>query len=208
MERREFLKSSALVAGLALAPSLLWARAKGKGEVPRRRFGGTREMVPAIDRGVTFMDNCWDYHDGESERRMGKALRDGYRKKVFLMTKIDGRTRDAAMRQTDVIDLMQMPLNVFDAHFRSFEKLVLPELVKRKIAVLGMKPLASGHILACTAKFAASGEHEPFKTTQHFDGTAHNPQWLELRRLRRIPSSRRTAGRMRGRWRARRGRAA
>src|SRR5439155_24700618 len=70
----------------------------------------------AIDGGITFMDNCWDYHDGGSEVRMGKALMDGYRKKVFLMTKIDGRTKKAAAEQldqslrrlqTDVIDLLQ-----------------------------------------------------------------------------------------------------
>src|ERR687887_2176795 len=70
----------------------------------------------AIDAGITFMDNCWDYHNGGSEIRMGKALRDGYRKKVFLMTKIDGRTRHSAAEQlneslkrlqTDVIDLLQ-----------------------------------------------------------------------------------------------------
>src|SRR5436853_2735740 len=70
----------------------------------------------AIDAGITFMDNCWDYHDGGSEVRMGKALRDGYRKKVFLMTKIDGRTKEAAARQideslrrlqTDHLDLLQ-----------------------------------------------------------------------------------------------------
>src|SRR5881392_2699 len=70
----------------------------------------------AIDHGITFMDNSWDYHDGGSELRMGKALRDGYRKKVFLMTKIDGRTRKEAAKQldqcltrlqTDVIDLLQ-----------------------------------------------------------------------------------------------------
>lgn len=71
----------------------------------------------AIDRGVTFLDNCWDYHDGESERRMGNALRDGYRQRAFLMTKLDGRTKDAAQKQleqslqrlqTDVIDLLQI----------------------------------------------------------------------------------------------------
>jgi len=70
----------------------------------------------AIDRGITFMDNSWDYHDGGSEIRMGKVLRDGYRENVFLMTKIDGRTRDAAAKQiddslarlqTDHIDLLQ-----------------------------------------------------------------------------------------------------
>src|SRR5262249_14916905 len=70
----------------------------------------------AIDQGVTFMDNSWDYNGGASEIRMGNALRDGYRDKVFLMTKIDGRTREAAARQldeslrrlqTDHIDLLQ-----------------------------------------------------------------------------------------------------
>jgi aryl-alcohol dehydrogenase-like predicted oxidoreductase len=70
----------------------------------------------AIDSGITFMDNCWDYNGGRSEIRMGKALRDGYRERVFLMTKIDGRTREEASRQindslqrlqTDHVDLMQ-----------------------------------------------------------------------------------------------------
>src|SRR6476469_175129 len=70
----------------------------------------------AIDRGITFMDNSWDYNEGQSEIRMGKALKDGYRQKVFLMTKIDGRTKEAAerqietcleRRQTDHIDLVQ-----------------------------------------------------------------------------------------------------
>jgi len=55
----------------------------------------------AIDRGITFMDNCWDYYLGESERRMGTALRDGYRQKVFLMSKFDGRTKDSTARQID-----------------------------------------------------------------------------------------------------------
>jgi predicted aldo/keto reductase-like oxidoreductase len=75
----------------------------------------------AIDRGITFMDNCWDYHNGKSEEWMGKALRDGYREKVFLMTKIDGRTRQSATSQideslkrlqTDHIDLMQIHENL------------------------------------------------------------------------------------------------
>ena len=174
----------------------------------------------AIDAGITFMDNCWDYHDGGSEIRMGKALQDGYRKKVFLMTKIDGRTRKAAAEQldqcltrlqTDVIDLLQfhevlrledpdrifaeggameavlaarkagkvrfigftghkdplvhlrmlevaaqhkfrfdtvqMPLNVMDAHFRSFGQKVVPVLVRDGIGVLGMKPMGDGVIL-------------------------------------------------------------
>jgi predicted aldo/keto reductase-like oxidoreductase len=166
------------------------------------------------------MDNSWDYNEGASETRMGKALRDGYRDKAFLMTKIDGRSKKEALRQldeslrrlaTDRIDLVQhhevirfddphrifhaeganaaliearkagkiryigftghkdprihlhtlevakengfsfdtvqMPLNVMDAHYRSFEKLVLPELVKQKIGVLGMKSIANGIIL-------------------------------------------------------------
>ena len=174
----------------------------------------------AIDRGMTFMDNCWDYNEGASETRMGKALSDGYRDKVFLMTKIDGRTKKEATRQldeslkrlkVDMIDLVQhheilrfedphrifddegahgalieakqagklrfigftghkdprihlymlevaarngfrfdavqMPLSVMDAHYRSFEKEVLPELVKNKIAVLGMKCMANGILL-------------------------------------------------------------
>ena len=76
-----------------------------------------RIIRSAIDRGITFMDNCWDYNDGASEIRMGKALRDGYRQQAFLMSKVDGRTKEAAARQidecllrlqTDHIDLMQM----------------------------------------------------------------------------------------------------
>lgn len=174
----------------------------------------------AIDRGITFMDNCWDYNDGVSELRMGKALAGGYRNKVFLMTKIDGRTKAAAAEQidqslmrlrTDHVDLMQfhevirledpdrifapggameamldakqagkvrfigftghkdpyvhlrmldearqhgfhfdavqMPLNVMDAHFRSFTHEVLPVLVKEGIAPLGMKCFGDHFIL-------------------------------------------------------------
>jgi predicted aldo/keto reductase-like oxidoreductase len=179
-----------------------------------------RIVRAAIDHGITFMDNSWDYNDGASERRMGKALRDGYRKKSFLMTKIDGRTKKEAVRQlddslrrlqVDMIDLVQhhevirfedpdrifaedganaaliearqagklryigftghkdphvhlymlkvaadhgfhfdaaqMPLNLMDAHFRSFGQHVVPELVRQKIGVLGMKSMANGILL-------------------------------------------------------------
>ena len=171
-------------------------------------------------RVSNFMDNCWDYHDGGSEIRMGKALQGGYRKKVFLMTKIDGRDRKTAAQQiddslkrlqTDVIDLLQfheiirledpdrifaeggameavqaakkagkiryigftghkdpivhlrmleiaekhqfrfdavqMPINVMDAHFRSFVNKVVPVLVREKIGVLGMKSMGGDVIL-------------------------------------------------------------
>src|SRR5262245_59373340 len=89
--------------------------------VPKDPAEGIRIVRSAVDRGITFMDNCWDYHDGESERRMGQALRDGYRKRVFLMTKFDGRTKAATARQieeslqrlqTDVVDLMQYHENI------------------------------------------------------------------------------------------------
>src|SRR5881227_4464170 len=108
--------------------------------IPYRRLGRTGEMVSligvggyhrgrqadeqetirivrtAVDNGINFLDNCWDYNGGASETRMGKALRDGYRDKAFLMTKIDGRTKALAAKQideslrwlqTDRIDLMQ-----------------------------------------------------------------------------------------------------
>src|SRR5712672_1818170 len=259
----------------------------------------------AIDGGINFMDNSWDYNKGQSEVRMGNALKDGYRQKVFLMTKLDGRTKEEATRQineslqrlqTDHLDLIQhheiirfddpdrifaehgaheavleakkagkvryigftghkdphihlymlevaarnnfhfdtvqMPLNVMDAHFRSFGKLVLPKLVEQKIGVLGMKsmgdhiilksgvvkPLECLHyalnlptsvvitgidsqeilqqafeaaktfkptskeevaaLLAKTEKVGAQGEFELFKTSAHFDSTAHHPEWL------------------------------
>jgi aryl-alcohol dehydrogenase-like predicted oxidoreductase len=174
----------------------------------------------AVDLGINFLDNSWDYNEGASEIRMGKALRDGYRNKVFLMTKIDGRSKAEAKRQLDeslrrlgtdridlvqhheiiryedphrifdeegahgalvearqagkiryigftghkdpriqlhmlevarshgfVFDTAQMPLNVMDAHYRSFERMVVPELVKQQIGVLGMKSMANGIIL-------------------------------------------------------------
>jgi aryl-alcohol dehydrogenase-like predicted oxidoreductase len=244
--RREFLKAAVATGALAGAVST-WA-AESEGEMLYRRLGRTGEKVSAIglggfhigiprdeqeairiirsavDRGITFMDNCWDYHRGASEVRMGKALRDGYRGKVFLMSKIDGQTKASAARQideslkrlqTDHVDLMQfheiirmgdpdrifgpggaaeamlaakqegkvryigftghkdpamhlrmlevagkhkfrfdavqMPLNVMDAHFRSFAQKVLPVLVKEEIGVLGMKPLGSGVILQSKA---------------------------------------------------------
>jgi aryl-alcohol dehydrogenase-like predicted oxidoreductase len=84
--------------------------------VPTDAQESTRIVRAAIDGGINFMDNCWDYHDGESERRMGMALRDGYRDKVFLMTKIDSHSKAGAAKQidqclqrlqTDRIDLMQ-----------------------------------------------------------------------------------------------------
>jgi len=116
-----------------------------KGDMLYRQFGRTGESISAfglgghhiglvkemqdsiklirsaIDRGITFMDNCWDYHNGKSEVWMGKALCDGYRQKVFLMTKIDGRSRQAATLQideslkrlqTDHVDLMQIHENL------------------------------------------------------------------------------------------------
>src|SRR6202162_70349 len=171
-----------------------------------------RIIRTALDSGINFLDNCWDYNNGQSEIRMGKALRDGYRQKAFLMTKIDGQTKQAAAQQleeslrrlqTDHIDLLQfhevirdtdperifaagggmeavleakkqgkvryigftghkspeihnkmlktasahqftfdavqMPLNVMDAHYDSFEKKVVPVLLEEKIGILGMK---------------------------------------------------------------------
>jgi aryl-alcohol dehydrogenase-like predicted oxidoreductase len=206
------------------------------GEIPLRPLGATGAMVSAlglggyhlgqiasereavriahaaIDAGITFMDNAWEYHDGRSERVMGKAIADR-RDRVFLMTKVctHGRGRREAMRQleqslrrlrTDVLDLWQihecvydndperhfapggvvealeqarrdgkvrfvgftghkhpsihlamlrhdftfdacqLPLNCFDASFRSFEEEVLPVLTSRGIAALGMKSLS------------------------------------------------------------------
>jgi aryl-alcohol dehydrogenase-like predicted oxidoreductase len=183
-----------------------------------------RIIRTAIDSGITFLDNSWDYYDGQSELRMGKALRDGYRRRAFLMTKIDGRDKTTAARQideslrrlqTDSVDLLQhheiirmddadrifeaggameaaleakragkvryigftghkspdihlkmletaashhilfdtvqMPLNVMDAHYQSFEKKVLPVLLEREIGVLGMKPMGDAVILESKA---------------------------------------------------------
>ena len=215
-----------------------------KSEIPYRILGRTGEKVSivglggfhigtqsdekdsikiirtAIDNGINFLDNSWDYNNGTSEIRMGKALRDGYRNKAFLMTKIDAHTAAAATKQlneslqrlqVDTIDLVQfheviritdpekifsrggsmetllaaqktgkirfigftghkspdihlkmlqtakdngfvydtvqMPLNVMDAHFNSFEKKVIPVAMKSNTGVLGMKSMGSGLIL-------------------------------------------------------------
>jgi len=179
-----------------------------------------RIVRTAVDEGINFLDNCWDYNEGASEVRMGKALRDGYRKRVFLMTKLDGQVKDVAAQQideslrrlqTDTIDLVQfhevirhgdpdrifgpggafeaaleakkagklryigftghkdpdihlkmletgfshgftfdavqMPLNVMDAHFKSFAKKVVPVLTQHRIGVLGMKSMGDGFVL-------------------------------------------------------------
>jgi aryl-alcohol dehydrogenase-like predicted oxidoreductase len=141
VSRREFLELAvAATATCAVGgEKLAWA-AEVKNGMPYRNLGKTGEKVSmmglggfhigvqkdeqesiqiiraAIDSGINFLDNCWDYNGGESEIRMGKALRDGYRQKAFLMTKIDGRTRKAATAQleeslrrlqTDHIDLLQ-----------------------------------------------------------------------------------------------------
>jgi predicted aldo/keto reductase-like oxidoreductase len=243
VSRREFLgmtAASLLVAGRINAA----AKPDSKNGIPYRTLGRTGERVSliglggyhlgnqsdpdesiriirtGIDEGINFLDNCWDYNDGESEIRMGRALRDGYRQKAFLMTKIDGRNKIAAVTQineslrrlqTDRIDLLQfhevirdsdpdrifaeggaievvqeakkagkvrfvgftghkspdihlkmlataaqhgfafdavqMPLNVMDAHFTSFEKKVLPALTKDGVGVLGMKPMGDHLIL-------------------------------------------------------------
>ena len=139
MERREFLKIS-VAAALASSFPLPLTGEEREG-IPYRWLGDTGASVScigvggahigtqddeqesiriirsALDRGIQFLDNCWDYNDGQSELRMGKALRDGYRRRAFVMSKIDGRDRDTAARQideslrrlqTDVIDLMQI----------------------------------------------------------------------------------------------------
>ena len=67
--------------------------------LPKEEKTAIQIVRTAVDHGVTFMDNCWDYNDGKSQVWMGHALRDGYRKRVFLMTKIDGRTKQAAAAQ-------------------------------------------------------------------------------------------------------------
>ena len=245
MNRREFLKAVAATSALFSAIFKASDASSATGEMQYRTLGRTGEKVSivglggshigrpsvsgqeseriirtAIENGINFMDNCWDYNGGESEIRMGRALRDGYRKKVFLMTKLDGHDAktataqldqslkrlqvehvdliqfheviriddaekifapggafeamlqarkagkvryigftghkspeihlhmlDVAFRNNFTFDAVQMPLNVMDAHFDSFAKLVVPVLVSHKIGVLGMKPMADGIIL-------------------------------------------------------------
>ncbi len=244
--RREFLQAGAAgVAAVALADTVFANDKKNTGGIPLRPFGQSGEVVSAmclgghastnpkkfdesaslkliqraVDEGITFLDNCWDYHDGVAEQRMGKALAAGGRRdKTFLMTKVCGRTAKEAQSnledslrrlQTDRIDLwqfheivydndpdwvfaddgaiqtglkavkdgkvrflgftghkdplihlkmlaqpfewsaVQMPLNVMDVHYRSFQKQVLPVLTERKTAALGMKSLGgNGNIVS------------------------------------------------------------
>jgi aryl-alcohol dehydrogenase-like predicted oxidoreductase len=195
--------------------------ALGLGGYHLGKITSVREAVrlvhAAVDAGITFMDNAWEYHDGRSEELMGKALADR-REHVFLMTKLctHGRGKREAMRQleqslerlkTDFLDLWQihecvyyndperhfardgaieaidqakrdgkvrfvgftghkdpaihlemlsydypfdtcqLPLNCFDASFRSFEREVLPELLRRQIAPIGMKSLGDGRMV-------------------------------------------------------------
>jgi aryl-alcohol dehydrogenase-like predicted oxidoreductase len=245
IDRREFVTSAGAIAAEHLLQPILQAQTIAADGMIYRPLGRTGEKVSviglggyhigkprleeqeaiqlvrqAIDRGITFLDNCWDYNGGDSELRMGKALAGGYRSKVFLMTKIDGRTKAAAAQQidqslrrleTDHVDLMQfhevirledpdrifadggameamqdarkagkvryigftghkdplvhlrmldiarqhsfhfdavqMPLNVMDAHFRSFANDVLPVLAREGIAPLGMKAFGDHNVL-------------------------------------------------------------
>jgi predicted aldo/keto reductase-like oxidoreductase len=307
------------------------AKARKRLPIPKRRLGRTNEDVSivgmggfhighpylpddemialihsAIDRGITFLDNSWDYNSGMSEMRMGRALcTNGYRDRVFLMTKVDGRTAaafneqleqslqrlltdrldliqfhenirpddadrifarggafeaaiaakkagkvrfigftghkdpdyhlhmiDLARRHDFVFDTVQMPINVFDAHFNSFAKKVIPVAQELDMGILAMKTFGDSNLieasgldpidmlhygmnqpvsvvitgidtpkildqackaattfapltkkrvdamLAKTAKLAADGMYERYKTSQFFDSTAQNPSWL------------------------------
>src|ERR1700751_3553727 len=254
--RRRFLKSAAATVMSAGISRQAWADGTTNG-VPLRVLGHTGEKVSIVgiggyhlarpgvdaeesirivrtglDQGINFLDNCWDYNGGESEIRMGKALRDGYRQKAFLMTKIDGRNKATAASQindslkrlqTDRIDLLQfhevirdndpdrifapggaldavleakkagkiryivftghkspdihlkmlatasahqftfhsvqMPLNVMDHHFKSFETKVLPVLQKQNIGILGMKPMGDPFILRSKTVTPIEGLH-------------------------------------------------
>ncbi len=236
-DRREFLKvAAASLAATGLGSKILAEQADSPNGIPTRPLGKTGQRVSivglggyhigtaeeneaisimheAIDAGMTFFDNSWDYHKGGSETVMGKALAaPGKRDKVFLMTKVCARDYQGAREQledslqrlqTDVIDLwqfhecnwavdadwiyeqgglkyaleaqkagkiryigftghkdgahhlrmlakphqwdtVQMPINILDAHFRSFQKTVLPVCTERKIGAIGMKAIANG----------------------------------------------------------------
>ena len=241
----ETLLSAASPASAATPAMPPLPRTVRRGNMPYRALGKTGEMVSivglggfhigkqteesasiriihaAIDSGINFMDNCWDYHNGLSELRMGKALsQGGYRDKVFLMTKIDGRPHSVAAKQideslarlkTDRLDLLQFheilryedpdrifasdgaihaaleaqqagkvrfigftghkhpnihmemfrvadehgfhfdtvqhPVNVMDAHFRSFTRGVIPAAHERGTATIGMKTFGDHFIL-------------------------------------------------------------
>jgi aryl-alcohol dehydrogenase-like predicted oxidoreductase len=113
MPKRQLGKTGVMVSAIGLGGAHI-----GRAASPEI---GTTVIRYAVDHGITFMDNCWDYVDGEAERRMGNALRDGYRQKVFLMTKFDGRTKQSCAKQideslqrlqTDHIDLMQYHENI------------------------------------------------------------------------------------------------
>jgi len=237
--RRDFLKASAAsLAAAGIGSTVVAAQEESPTGIPVRPLGDTGKKVSiigiggyhigvpdpregiaimheAIDEGVTFFDNAWDYHNGGSEEVMGKALATGGRRdKVFLMTKNCNRDHKGSMQcledslrrlKTDRIDLwqfheinwavdpdwiyeqgglkaaiearkagkvryigftghrhvnhhlgmlakdfdwdtVQMPINILDAHYRSFQNKVLPVCTKRKIGVVGMKGLAGGNI--------------------------------------------------------------
>ena len=219
MQTRNLGRTGALVSVLGLGGYHLG--------LPKDEQESLRIVRTALDHGMNFMDNCWDYNEGKSEERMGKALRDGYRQKAFLMTKLDGRTAQSTRDQleqslkrlqTEVIDLVQihevirdtdpercfgkggtiealvearkagklrfigftghkdprihrhmietakangfhfdtvqMPVNVLDAHYRSFEKEIIPLAQQEGIAVLGMKSMGAGLILESGAASA------------------------------------------------------
>src|SRR5438105_3707368 len=139
MERRKFLAGLAALELVQLheaaaADGMIYRKLGATGErvsaiglggyhmgVPKDENESIRIVRSAVDRGINFLDNSCDYHDGASEIRMGKALKDGYRQRVFLMTKYNGRTRAAAAKdidtslkrlQVDVIDLIQFHENI------------------------------------------------------------------------------------------------
>ena len=148
-----------------------------------------RIVRTAIDRGITFMDNSWDYNDGASETRMGKALRDGYRRQVFLMTKIDGRSYAEAMRQLDT-SLERLQTDCLDL-VQHHEVIRYESLDQACEAARTFRPMSETELTALlskTATAAAHGEFEPFKTSSIFDSTAQNPAWLgdEPQRLQNL----------------------